>query len=69
MLEKKAQRRYGIAQWRKKREDVLKKCPGCLNSWAVGWSFEYSFSPKLLFNIRHPGLIFKKITGKFYRQQ
>lgn len=47
----------------------VKKCPGCLNSWAVGWSFEYSFFPKLLFNIRHPGLIFKKITGKFYRQQ
>lgn len=45
----------------------VKKCPGCLNSWAVGWSFDYSFFPKVLFNLRHPDFILKKLTGKFYK--
>lgn len=45
----------------------VKKCSGCLNSWAVGWSFDYSFFPKIFFNLKHPNLIIKKITGKFYK--
>lgn len=37
----------------KKVKKLVKSCQGCLNNWGVGWSFESSFIPILLFNIKH----------------
>jgi len=51
-----------------KGREIVKKCPGCLNSWGVGWSFSSSFYPNLLFNLRHPNILLKKITGEFYKK-
>lgn len=45
----------------KKVRDIVADCKGCLNSWGVGWSFNSSFYPILLFYLRHPKIILKKL--------
>lgn len=53
----------------KKTRKIVKNCSGCLNSWGVGWSFSSSFYPNLFFNLRHPSILLKKITGEFYKKE
>ena len=45
----------------KKVRNIVANCKGCLNSWGVGWSFNSSFYPILLFYLRHPQIIIKKL--------
>lgn len=52
----------------KNARKCVKNCEGCLNSWGVGWSFNCSFFPNLMFNFKHPDLLLKKLTGKFYKK-
>jgi len=52
----------------KKARKIVKNCPGCLNSWGVDWSFSSSFYPNLSFNLRHPSVLLKKLTGEFYKK-
>ena len=40
----------------KRVRGIVVNCNGCLNSWGVGWSFNSSFYPILLFYLRHPKL-------------
>lgn len=45
----------------KKVRNIVANCKGCLNSWGVGWSFNSSFYPILLFYLRHPQIIVEKL--------
>jgi len=45
---------------------AIKNCEGCLNSWGVGWSFTSGFFPNLFFKLKHPVILFKKLTGNYY---
>jgi len=40
---------------------VAKNCEGCLNSWGLNWSLSDTFWPRLMFFVRHPKEIIKKI--------
>jgi len=39
----------------------IKDCPGCLNSWGLNWSLSDVFWPRLMFFVRHPKEIIKRI--------
>jgi len=43
---------------------TAKHCPGCLNSWGLNWSLSDAFWPRLMFFVRHPKEIIKKIKEK-----
>lgn len=43
---------------------IIRRCPGCLSTCAIQWSFEASFFPRVLFNCRHPGNLLKKLSGR-----
>jgi MoaA/NifB/PqqE/SkfB family radical SAM enzyme len=46
---------------------IVKNCQGCLNSWGTGWSFSsYALIP-LFFYLKHPLLLFQKISNKNIR--
>lgn len=47
-----------------KARRMVKHCPGCLNSWGVGWSFQSCFYPYLLFYLKHPGALIKYLGEK-----
>lgn len=42
----------------------VKNCPGCLNSWGLNWSLSDAFWPRLMFFVRHPKEIIKRINKK-----
>lgn len=44
-----------------KARKLVKNCPGCLNRWAVDWSFESSIFPFLMFFLRHPNSLKKAL--------
>ena len=45
----------------KKARKAVKDCSGCLNSWGMGWSFGASFYPILLFHLKHPQILARKL--------
>lgn len=48
----------------RKARRMVKNCPGCLNSWGAGWSFESGFLQLLSFYLRHPGTLLKDLNKK-----
>jgi MoaA/NifB/PqqE/SkfB family radical SAM enzyme len=40
---------------------TVRDCKGCLNTWGAGWSLEASFYHYLLFYMKHPHLLVKKL--------
>jgi MoaA/NifB/PqqE/SkfB family radical SAM enzyme len=40
----------------------VKKCKGCLSNCALPWSYGASFFPRVLFNLKHPGILLGKFT-------
>jgi MoaA/NifB/PqqE/SkfB family radical SAM enzyme len=42
----------------------IKKCEGCLNTWGAGWSFEGSYYQTILYYLKHPKILIKKLTSK-----
>ncbi|MCX6797733.1 MAG: radical SAM protein [Candidatus Falkowbacteria bacterium] len=41
---------------------TVKDCAGCLNSWGLSWSLSDAFWPRLMFFVRHPKEIIKRMT-------
>lgn len=41
--------------------NMVKNCSGCLNSWGAGWSIEASYYQTLLFCLKHPLFVLKKM--------
>ena len=48
----------------KKARHHVKLCNGCLNSWGAGWSLEAAYYPMLLFYLRHPSIVMKKLRNR-----
>lgn len=48
----------------KKVRKVVKNCQGCLNSWGNDWSFVSSVYPILLFGLKHPKALLKKLKER-----
>ncbi len=47
-----------------KAKEIRKKvaaCPGCLNSWGLNWSLSSAFYPRLMFFVRNPKEIIKRL--------
>ena len=47
----------------KKVRKIVQKCPGCLNSWGLGWSLEKAGHVRLSYFLRHPGVSLKRLTN------
>jgi MoaA/NifB/PqqE/SkfB family radical SAM enzyme len=45
----------------KKAREIVKSCHGCLNDWATKWSFSCSYYPYLLFYLRRPRIMLRKL--------
>lgn len=48
----------------KRARKIVKSCQGCLNSWSTGWSFESSFYPYILYYIKHPNILIKRLLKR-----
>jgi len=48
----------------KEARQFVKKCPGCLNNWGAGWSFESSYYQILFFYLKRPDILIKKLLSK-----
>jgi len=43
---------------------IVAQCPGCLNSWGLNWSLSSFFYPRLMFFVRHPQEIVRRLKEK-----
>jgi len=46
------------------RKKIIKKCPGCLNSWGVWWSASSCFYPRLIYYLKNPKSLVKRLKEK-----
>ena len=42
---------------------IVAHCPGCLNSWGLGWSASTNFYPRIAFFMKHPQEIIKRLKA------
>ncbi len=43
------------------QKKIIKKCPGCLNSWGLWWSVSSSFYPRLVYYFKNPKSFFERL--------
>ncbi len=53
--------RIWMAERAQNARKLVRNCEGCLCTCAQNWSFQASFFPRVLFNLRHPGELFRKL--------
>ena len=46
------------------KKNVVKKCPGCLNTWGYSWSAASHMTPFMSYYLRHPKVLFQEMKKK-----
>ena len=48
----------------KKIRKIVKSCPGCLNEWCTGWSFESCMFPVFSYYLKRPDRLLHRLTKR-----